>query len=202
VGDPLSCDAVDMHDTVARYVSGRLTEQAAAAFEQHLVGCERCWGDVQLALHVRAATRGSQGHDLRPSRRRAVHQSRWFAAAAAAVVLAISGWWLVGYRDRTTEVTRGGGRIAITAAQVSQGGVRLSWHSVAGAFRYRVAVSRADGTPLLTRDTDLTELILSPSELPAPPPTALLLELRAEDALGTPLAAHGPVLVPISGLVR
>ena len=201
MGNPLSCDAVDMHDTVARYVSGHLTEDAAAAFEQHLEGCERCWAEVQLALQVRAATRQSQGHNLQPSLRRAVHQSRWFAAAAAAVVLAISGWWLLDYRDRATEVTRGGGGIAITAAQVSQGGVRLSWRSVDGALRYRVAVSRADGTPLLTRDTDLTELILAPSELPAPLPTALLLELRAEDALGTPLAAHGPVLVPISGPV-
>ena len=155
MGDLLSCDAVDMQDTVARYVSGQLTEDAAAAFEQHLEGCERCWAEVQLALQVRAATRQSQGHGLQPSRRRAVHQSRWFAAAAAAVVLAISGWWLLDYRDRATEVTRGGGGIAITAAQVSQGGVRLSWRSVEGAFRYRVAVSRADGTPLLTRDTDL-----------------------------------------------
>jgi hypothetical protein len=202
VGNPLTCDAVDMHDTVARYVSGHLTEDAAAAFEQHLEGCERCWAEVQLALQVRAATRRSEVHGPKLSRRRAAHQQRWFAAAAAAVVLAISGWWILEHRERATEVTRGGAGISIAANRLSQGSVRLSWASIEGALRYRVAVSRADGTPLLTRDTDRPELLLGPSELPAPPPTALLLEVRAEDALGTPLAAHGPVLVPISGPVR
>ena len=53
VGNHLSCDAVDMQDTVSRYVSGRLPEGEATAFEQHLESCERCWGEVQVALQVR-----------------------------------------------------------------------------------------------------------------------------------------------------
>ena len=200
MGNPLSCDAVDMQDTVSLYVSGRLSEDAAAAFEQHLESCERCWGEVQLALQVRAArreTHPSAGNGTR----RAV--SMWAGMAlAAACVLAVAGSvWYTARRQPVApaeEVTRGASGIQITASRLSQGGIQVTWPVVDGASRYRLVVSLVDGTPLLTRDTGRVELTLAPADLPTPLPASLLMELRAENALGTRLVDHGPTTVPVS----
>lgn len=196
--DQLNCDAVDMQDSVSQYVSGRFTDEQAAAFEQHLEGCERCWAEVQVALQVRAATRSSEAPSREQSGGPRLRGPLWLVAAAASVALAIAGWWTLDSPHRPVEVTRGGSAIAITASRLPDGAVRVSWPVVDGASRYRLVVSRIDGVTLLARDTDGVELLLTPTDLPTPLPATVLVELRAEDALGTTLVAHGPVSVPIS----
>ena len=120
------------------------------------------------------------------------------ALAAACVIAVVGSVWYAERWQKPDEVTRGVSGMPITASQLPQGGIRVTWPVVDGASRYRLVVSRVDGTPLLTRDTDRVELTLTPADLPAPLPTALLIELRAENALGTRLVDQGPATVPVS----
>jgi hypothetical protein len=53
--EPLICEVVADRGLVERYVAGRLTDEPdLAAFETHLLTCERCREDVRLGLVVRA----------------------------------------------------------------------------------------------------------------------------------------------------
>jgi tetratricopeptide (TPR) repeat protein len=53
--DLLTCDAAAERGLVERYVAGRLDDEAElAAFEAHLLTCERCRDEVRLGLTVRA----------------------------------------------------------------------------------------------------------------------------------------------------
>jgi hypothetical protein len=49
----------------ARYVQGEMSERSRRRFESHLLGCERCWNEVQQARAGRAVA--ERGRELSPS---------------------------------------------------------------------------------------------------------------------------------------
>ena len=53
--DSLTCEDVSSRDLVPQYVSGVVSEMDAEALELHVLGCERCWAELQAARDVRAA---------------------------------------------------------------------------------------------------------------------------------------------------
>jgi tetratricopeptide (TPR) repeat protein/TolB-like protein len=87
---------------IQRYIAGRLPEDDLTAFEEHLVLCSDCQGEVALAVAVRdalaeMASRGESSHGsagrLVPGDR--PRRSRHGLAAAAALFFTIAaGWWL------------------------------------------------------------------------------------------------------------
>jgi tetratricopeptide (TPR) repeat protein len=65
-----------------RYAAGELDPSATAAFEEHLLVCERCQDEVRLSVGLRQVARETLAV---PSRR-----GRWFAATAAALAAGIA----------------------------------------------------------------------------------------------------------------
>jgi anti-sigma factor RsiW len=55
MNDRTSCDEVGAGFVIDRYVAGTLSESETAAFEAHLLTCERCQQDIPLAVAIREA---------------------------------------------------------------------------------------------------------------------------------------------------
>jgi hypothetical protein len=67
--DPPTCGAVAREAWVERYLTGRLTEPEAAAFESHYLTCLRCQEELRLAAAVREELGGGErAGDRSPSR--------------------------------------------------------------------------------------------------------------------------------------
>jgi hypothetical protein len=58
--DILTHDDADARDCASRYVADTLNSAERVAFEVHLLECERCRAEVELASGVRTAVRGSR----------------------------------------------------------------------------------------------------------------------------------------------
>jgi Putative zinc-finger len=146
----------------ARYVSGRLDEAEAEAFEAHYFACERCLGLVQQANEIRAGLSASGGRGLR--------SRPWLPlAAAAALLLALAGWWLTGRRDdaggHAFRAASGPGLdVRVSAAA---GHLDVTWAAVAAARRYRVRLVDADGILLVERELDAPPASIGATRLPA-----------------------------------
>lgn len=99
MSEPMDCADVRERDLIALYVSDRLDQVEAEAFEEHYLTCERCREDVAVALAVQeefrrqavvGETEDGEGEDGESSRRRwAVPLAGLggLAAAAAALLL-------------------------------------------------------------------------------------------------------------------
>ena len=54
----ITCELVDERELDSRYLSGRLTDDEASAFEAHYFGCDRYWALVRGGMGIRAAMSG------------------------------------------------------------------------------------------------------------------------------------------------
>ncbi len=107
MSERLSCQTVSDGSFVARYVAGTLPDPETTAFEEHLLICERCQGDVHLAVAIREALPDSQGAAARSPWPRWLGPSVMTLAAAAV----LAGVILVS-RDRVPDAVVRLGEVA------------------------------------------------------------------------------------------
>ena len=55
----MPCDQIAAEGLAERYLFGQLREQDQAAFERHYFDCERCFGELQTLVAMRAELRES-----------------------------------------------------------------------------------------------------------------------------------------------
>lgn len=106
MSERLSCQVVDDGSVVARYVAGTLPDPETAAFEEHLLTCERCQREVHLAVAIREAVPESRGAAVGSGRRRWLGPSL-ITLAAAAVLAGV----IVVSRDRVPHAALGLGQV-------------------------------------------------------------------------------------------
>lgn len=180
---------------VARdYAVDRLSAEQAEEFEAHYFGCNACWGHVQRAIEIRAAT----GEANRDGRTR-IAAWRGVLAVAASLVLVAAAVAVWTTRPGPGRVTRGGQELFAARVVTRDGVVAASWPAVEGARGYRGAVFTVEGTRLLEWETDMTEHELDLSALSLPPDAELYLRVQAVDPLGQILDSTGLVAVRPSG---
>jgi hypothetical protein len=80
-------------DLVDRYITGQLTADEAAGFEEHFFACDECFADVQAAEQLRSAVHEEAAAGARQPQRATWSPAFAFATATAAM-LAIATLWL------------------------------------------------------------------------------------------------------------
>ena len=196
--EKLTCEFVDHHDLLARFVAGRLTEQEAQALEEHCLECDRCWSELRLALRIHAAAHAPEV-TAAPARAIAVGKvvpRRWTLGllAAAALVIAVGGLSLRYLTRPEPDLVRGAPSFRLKAAATSDGGVRLVWPEVQSASRYVVSMASSDGRLLLSREVTSTSATVSGTEIATQ--RGLRATVTAFDALGGQLAESDPTTLP------
>lgn len=89
----LSCDNVVAEFVIERYVADKLSESETVAFEEHLLLCDRCQGEITLAVAVREAlpsaggTEGARAAKIWPWKPMGIGISLAAAAAIAAILM-------------------------------------------------------------------------------------------------------------------
>ncbi|MDH5234224.1 MAG: hypothetical protein OEW77_04640 [Gemmatimonadota bacterium] len=176
----LDCDEVDARDVAAGYLARRLTADTAAAYEEHFIGCGRCWPALQRAMETRAAF-GILGTG--------VNRRAWgLAAAAVLVVAAGAGLWSLREPAATIVAMRGGTDALEVHASAELGALTASWSPVVGAERYLVRLHGAAGDALVERETSDTVITVAVDSLdPALRTGAMFWQVQAIDRLRQPL---------------
>lgn len=137
-----------------RIVAGEIDPAGRDTAFDHVVSCERCarvWRGV-LALKSEAESQGLIAREVPATSWRA---RLWPAAAAAAVLLAISGV-MVMRQPRVDDPTRSASALAtvegLMMAYAADGVPTLVWTPVPDATRYHVEVFTDDGRPVWDRE--------------------------------------------------
>lgn len=204
--EPFRCGAEDLDDTVADYLAGRLSGAAAEAFEEHYVGCPRCYRRLERALEIRAALAAAPVPRVPVGfRRRLLQPSAWRPLAAAALLALVVGGGLL-WSSRSggppaAEVLRGREPLTLELAAPA-GGLDARWPAVPGADRYRFRLFSASGDLLLERLASAPRLDLGADELAGLPRGVLLYgKVDAFDLAGQRLASSDlhPVSLPRGG---
>jgi Putative zinc-finger len=95
----MSHPTIDAENTAELYVTGRLTPEEAARFEEHYLDCPSCCARVEAAERLQRGLRrlAEQAAVSAPGGSRSSHWSRspWLGLAAAAVLAVALGpaWW-------------------------------------------------------------------------------------------------------------
>ena len=93
----MNCPEVEEQEIIERYLASKLSDEEAEAFEEHYLGCKRCFNELRLR-HAVAMELGRQSA-VAP-----VHWSfgwRWGLAAAAVLLLGFVSMMV--FQRRTTE---------------------------------------------------------------------------------------------------
>lgn len=195
--DQLTCARVDEADLDLRYLTGKLSDQEADAFEYHLATCERCWALVEQGANVGAARLPAAPAACavrtvpRPYRRWAV-----MALAACLAVVAV-GLWQLDPRTPADELRGDTDTLLVRLAPVTSA-LRVTWSPVAEASRYRVRLHRPDGGLLLERETGDTSFAFPGDSLHLDSREAdLFWRVEALSPTGAVLARSGLVPQPL-----
>ena len=169
--DHLTCARVDEEDLDLRYLTGRLSDQDAEAFEAHCFTCDRCWGLVQQGANIRAV-RSPSAPATRQAPKRPPTYRRWvpLALAAGLAVLAFGLW--PRHPPVPSDGLRGDAHMLPVRVDTLTATLGASWPAVSDAGRYRVRLHRPDGGLVIERETSDTSLSLSRDSL----------ALRADDS--------------------
>jgi len=100
----MSCEVIAAEGIAERYLLGQLNEPEQTAFEQHYFGCERCFDELKTLEAMRAELPGTAA----TSAARATRQTWWpvwLGAAAAGVLIAAIGFWMM-RADREARVAQ------------------------------------------------------------------------------------------------
>jgi tetratricopeptide (TPR) repeat protein len=98
-----ACKKVTHEETIEHYLTGRLSLEEAEAFEQHLLGCQRCFSELQWRHAAAIELRSRTVHPAVSSRRTIKFRWRWAAAAAGAVLMAALATFVFLYRGVTPD---------------------------------------------------------------------------------------------------
>ena len=196
----LTCADVESRDLEAGYLARRLSPAAAAAFEAHYFGCDRCWPALRRANETRAAFALPI---VRSTHRR---WRNWGLASAATLVIAVGTSMLIraspsdiGTGPRGTALGGSADSLAVRAS-ASEGRLTVEWSAFPDADRYRVRLHRADGEVVLERETADTSFTVHTDSLehvapvsssgatsPTTATTAMYWQVQAIDRLRQPL---------------
>ena len=163
MNQPLTCDEIVETVLVERYVADKLSAELTDRFEIHLLGCERCQGEVRLAWAVRKglgateeSVAGQTDSNVIPLRTRRriprVAAGVGLAAAAAAILLLVVPTLRVGDPSGVTDQHRAPvsevPSVPVPVAPVGtvEGVDQVRWTSVAIADRYRLTVLDGEGS--------------------------------------------------------
>src|SRR5262245_59755777 len=88
-GISMDCQRIEDEDMIERYLTGRLPQPDSDAFEEHYLGCERCFEELQFrhaaAIELKQNLTPSSSHASRTS-----WPARWAWGLAAAAVLLLA----------------------------------------------------------------------------------------------------------------
>lgn len=187
----MTCELVDQNELDRRYLEGRLTEAEANAFEEHYLGCDRCWELVRGGAGVRAALHG--GGATLASRPRGWW--RPLAIAAGLGIVTFGAWQAVTSRDAAMpDAIRGAGDSLAVQSGFAAGAWRTAWPANSAVARYRVRLFAADGRLLFTREVTDTSLDISVTSLSATDRRApVYLEVEGFDLMRRPVT-RSPLL--------
>lgn len=192
-GNRLTCEEVDARDLDTRYVSGRLTAEEAASFEEHYFECDRCWTLVQRGVELRSLAPTSAANRRQAA---AKTQRRWSGAAwiglTAAAVVAVVGirQWRTGAEAPAAGspmTVRGFGDTLVVAPTVTGRGLGVVWNRLDGASAYRVRLFTRSGDVIVEEELADTSFVLSWERLPARSDDSLFWQVQALDQLRAPL---------------
>lgn len=99
-GVTMDCRRIEAEGTIERYLNGRLSDQEETAFEQHYLGCARCFSDLQMQ-HAAALELNRRPLVIQPPKLRFASYRQWGLAAAAVVLISIAA--LLFYRNQQKE---------------------------------------------------------------------------------------------------
>lgn len=194
--DTTDCPFDHDMDIEARYLSGRLSEEEAEAFEAHYFACDRCFSLVQRGVDLRAAA-------ALPVGTRAHRRARWWPSlAAAAVLIVAAGLWRVrpGHVPSTafpnvaeSGVLRGASSMLGIHASASTSAVLVTWASREGASTYRVRLLGDDGSLLSERELTDTSARLALPLHEGERPGSVYVEVQALGPLRDVIAASSIV---------
>ncbi len=195
--DELTCAQVDEQDLDLRYLTGKLSEPEAEAFETHYSSCDRCWALVEQGASVRA-TRLPAGvaaptaaGGARP------HRRWWLMALAASLAIVALGLWQRGPRSPLDQL-RGDADSLALHLESATGALRVSWPPVSDASRYLVRLHQPDGGLLLQEELgDTTFAVLRDSLHLDAGATRLFWLVEAMSRTGAVLARSGLVPQPL-----
>jgi hypothetical protein len=181
----LTCEQVERDELDLQYLRGRLSPEAAEAFEAHFFGCDRCWDLVRTGQDLRAA---------RPviPRRNVIRP--WMMLAAAAVVAAVGvGLWR-GRPDlppSPAATLRAGSAGLLEVRPVPGADLGAVWNIIPGAATYRIRLYTRDGALVLEREVPDTAFTVAPDSAGAARP--LYWQVQALDRMGGELSRSGLV---------
>jgi Putative zinc-finger len=186
VSEPLECPHAVDDDVLRQYARDTLTEEAAAAFEEHLFGCDRCERELRRAIEIRVALSRAETVTVSPRvvpfAERRVRTFFLSTAAVVALVLGIAFWQSRPPRPTAQEPMRGPDTLSITASGSFSGdSFTATWKpprsetlNFAGKplqrFRYLVQFFAEDGTTLhsvTTEETSVTAALTGPLQVKA-----------------------------------
>ena len=185
------CTRVDERNLVALYLSGKLSEADAEAFELHYLGCDSCAAALREGGEIRAALgRPVLVANAPTAGRPAAGRDVWTLLAAAAAVAAL----FYGVRQLTErqEMVRDSvvlrsetsESLRLNVGAGPNGQVVLEWASHPDADRYRIEIVRSDGLPVLETETTDRNVLLAIADLPPRPAgVSLLAKVEALNAL-------------------
>ena len=165
MSDPTAdCPFDEDVDIEARYLSGRLSEEEAEAFEAHYFACDRCFALVQRGAEIRATESSSPSVSAR--RRRAW----WPSLATAAGLILAAGIWRTLPNEAPhspaaaasdSNVLRGAGTTVALRATASDSTLFATWSPVERASSYRVRLLGEDGSLLTEHEVSDTNARLA-----------------------------------------
>jgi hypothetical protein len=101
----VDCQHIEQEEMIERYLAGKLAQAEAEAFEQHYLGCQRCFDELRFhhATAIELKTKR-----VVSSRKTAVAWTGWrtWAAAAAVILVGVLASVPIFYRRQNFEIVQ------------------------------------------------------------------------------------------------
>jgi hypothetical protein len=196
VENAATCPYEGEREVRSLYLSGKLTEKEAQAFEEHFFACARCAEAVEVGATLRSAFENAP---VRPAATPARATRTWLPLAAAAVVaLGAVGVWQIARRPPPAQapVLRSRAEALVVKVEAGESSLGVSWTRNPAATGYVVQVFKPDGESVWRTETREPRIGIERSALPSR--EGLAMQVEAIDAMGRVVATSELVPVPAS----
>ena len=196
---PPVCPYEGEREVRSLYLSGRLSEREAEAFEAHYFDCDRCAEAIEVGTKLRSALGNVP---VRPAAAPSAPRHRWLPlAAAAALALGAFGIWQLArspLEPAGGSVFRGGETqgTVVEVARTPDGGAYVTWPAQPDASAYVVRVLSSDGIEVWKTETAEPRVRIDTAALSSQAGRSLVVEVETLDARRRVIATSGPTKVP------